>query len=110
MSNQLSVIPTTIDTDLPSYQAAQTLTAQTELSGLKVKQIALVANGATAAGTVTVTDPITGANLTPPLVVAASLANGTLIYFQAYPNVNWQDFKVAGVTATNTRLCVWWGR
>lgn len=110
MSNILNVVPTAIDTDLASYQAAQTLTAQSEQLGLKVKQIALVANGATSAGTVTVTDPISGANLLPPMVVAAALASGTLIFFQSYPGANWQDFKVTGVTATGTRLCIWWTR
>ena len=111
MANSLLTNPLVVTADLASYQAAQTLTAQSELLGLKVKKFAIVATAATAAGTVSIVDPVSNTVLLAPVVVAASLATGTVVATDDFPNnLTWADFKVTGLTATNTELLLWYGR
>lgn len=111
MANNLVATPMSLDTDLASYQAAQTLTAQAELLGLKIRKIALFANASTVAGTVTITDPVTNANLVQPIPVAATLAAGAPIFTDDLTSsLTWADFKVTGLTATKATLLLWWGR
>jgi hypothetical protein len=111
VSNQLSVNPMALDTDIASYQAAQTLTAATELLGVRVRKIVLVAASTTAAGTVTVIDPVSNTTLAAPIVVAASQAAGTVIFSDEIVSPPmWSDFKVTGLTATATRMYIWYSR
>ncbi len=106
MANNLASNPLSIDTDLASFQAAQTLTPGQNY-GKQVSQLVLVAAAATAAGTVTITDPLSSIQLVAPIPVAASLAAGTVIATVTIPPSVWRDFAVTGVTATNTRVYVW---
>lgn len=108
MANQLGNMPLTVDTDLVSFGASQTL--QTKPFGIRPTKIALVVASATSsAGTVTVTLPIGGASLLAPMVVPAGSVVGTIL-FADNPTygLDWVDFAVTGVTATGTRLMVWY--
>jgi hypothetical protein len=99
-----------LDTDMASYQAVQTLVAGSNPLGLKIKKIALYSNSTSVAGTVSITDPITTNPLMAPMVVSAGQAAGTVLYFDEFTNVlRWQDFKVTGLTATSTKLMIWFG-
>lgn len=107
MANSLNTIPITVDTDLASFGAGQTL--QSTPFGLRVWKIALVATTSTTAGTVTVTDPISNIPLIAPMLVTAAQATDTILYYDNPTQLlQWKDFKVTGVTATGTRLFVWY--
>lgn len=112
MANQLSQNPMILDTDFASYQAVQTLTATAWKLGLRIRKIALVANAATVAGQVTVTDPNNSRNLLLPMNISAGQSAGTILYtddFVSSPPV-WSDFAVTGLTATKTSLYIWFTR
>lgn len=107
MPNNLGVMPLSVDTDLASFGAAQTL--QAKPFGIRVWKIALVATATTVAGTVTVTDPISGAPLMAPMLVPAALPTDTILFYDNPTQLMlMQDFKVTGVTATSTRLFLWY--
>jgi hypothetical protein len=108
MANTLGNMPLTVDTDITSFGAAQTL--QSLPFAIRPYKIALVVASATSsAGTVTVTLPIGGASLLAPMVVPAGSAVGTILFADNIDNtIYWQDFAVTGVTATGTRLFVWY--
>lgn len=112
MANVLYANPLILDTDLASFQANQTLTAATELLGLRVRKIALYVNSTSVAGTVTVTDPVTTNPLHAPMVITASQAAGTILFTDDFgaSGLTWEDFKVTGLTATSTKLMIWYGR
>jgi hypothetical protein len=109
MANQLSVNPIVLDTDLPSYQAAQTLTASVEPLGLRIRKMALFGNGTTVAGTVSVTDPVSGRLLLVPMIIPAGGSLDTALFEDDYPSAPpmWTDFKVTGLTSTVTKLVLW---
>lgn len=107
MANNLNSLPILIDTDIASFGAAQTL--QASPFGLRVWKIALYAAASTTAGTVTITEPISGIPLMAPMVVASGIAAGTLLYYDNPTQLlQWRDFAVTGVTATGTKLMVWY--
>lgn len=107
MANSLNSMPITIDTDLASFGAAQTL--QNTPFGIRVWKIALYAVDASVAGTVTVTSPSGDVELLAPMVVPAASSAGTVLYYDNPTQLlTWKDFKVTGVTATKTRLMVWY--
>lgn len=107
MANNLNSMPISVDTDLASFGAAQTL--QATPFGLRVWKIALYAGASAAAGTVTITQPGTGISLYPPIVVPATPAQGTIILNDNIQQLlTWADFAVTGLTATKTVLMVWY--
>lgn len=124
MANSYNSNPIILDSDTSSgWRSLQTLnvgnlptTLQqaapvTRQWGIKPYKVLLIANGTTVAGTVSVVDPIDGTNLIdPPIGVPAGQATGTVItredFQQALPA--WRDFKVSGLTATNTKLVIWY--
>lgn len=112
MANQLGSDPVVIDTDLNSFNAAQTLNPATGdgvQGGLRVRKMALVVGGSAAvAGTVTVTDPVSGINLLAPMQVVNGAANTILFDDDFIRPLVWSDFKVTGVTATGTKLYIWY--
>lgn len=108
MANSLNSAPITVDTDLVSFGAGQTL--QHTSFGLRVWKIALSVSAATSsAGTVQITEPISGIPLLAPMVVPAASPIGTVLYYDNPTQLlQWRDFAVTGLTATGTRLFVWY--
>jgi hypothetical protein len=107
MANSLNSMPITVDTDLASFGAGQTL--QSKPFGIRVWKMALVATTSTTAGTVTITEPNSGIPLAAPMVVPAGSATGTILYYDNPTQLlQWRDFAVTGLTATGTRLFVWY--
>ena len=109
MANSLNSLPMIIDTDITSYR----LTTGERLQGIRVSKLVLVvdATGASTTGTVTITAPSDGSLLYPPLLVPAASPAYTVLYLDnPDPNapINWRDFAVTGVTATGTRLFLYW--
>lgn len=110
MANSLSTNPLVLTADLASFQAAQTLTAQSEPLGIRIRKRALYANASTVAGTVTVTDPVSGRLLLVPVAVAAYQITDAVLYAQDFPSdpQMWTNFSATGLTATKTTLVLWW--
>jgi hypothetical protein len=74
LPNSLNTNPVSVDADLASFGAAQSL--QAKPFGLRVYKVSLVAAATTTAGTVTITNPVDGSALYDPILVAAGLATG----------------------------------
>jgi len=108
MANSLNSLPITVDQDLASFGAAQTL--QTAPFGLRVWKIALSVSAATSsAGTVQVTEPNSGIPLLAPMLVPAASPIGTVLYYDNPTQLlQWRDFAVTGLTDTGTKLFVWY--
>lgn len=108
MANSLGTMPLTVDTDLASFGAAQTL--QHTPFGIRVWKLALVVSAATSsAGTVQVSEPNSGIPLLAPMVVPAASTIGTVLFFDNPTQLlQWRDFSVSGLTATGTRLMIWY--
>lgn len=108
MANALNNLPAVIDTDITSWR-----TASGYLQGARVIKITLVVgpDAASSAGVVTITSPSDGSLLLYPLLVPAGQAAYTMLYNenQDVSGVEtWQDFAATGLTATGTRLFVWY--
>lgn len=111
MANSQNTMPIVDDTDFASWRAAQTLVAQTSnaLAGIRPFKITLEANGTSVAGTVTITAPSDGIALYPPLLVPAGSTTGTVLYQDNIDTkLNWRDFAITGLTATSTRIYIWY--
>ena len=114
MSNSLVSLPAIIDTDLVSWRNAASVVAAGYTTGIRVKKLVLAVGpgGTSSAGSVTITAPSDSAILYPPIPVAASVvANSILVTDEptdALGTLTWRDFAVTGVTATGTRLFLWW--
>lgn len=108
MANALNNNPIIIDTDITSYR-----TAAPSLQGVRVNKLVLAVgpDGASTAGTVTITKPSDSSTLYPPLSVPVSQAADTILFLDnpTAPNssLTWSDFAVTGVTATGSRLFLW---
>ena len=115
MSNSLVSLPAIIDTDIVSWRNSAVVSSAGYTSGIRVKKLVLAVGpgGASSAGTVTITAPSDSATLYPPMVVSASVAANSILYSDeptdALGTLTWRDFAVTGVTATGTRLLLWWG-
>lgn len=106
MANSLGTMPISVDQDITSFGATQTL--QNTPFGLRVWKIALYSVGVSVAGTVRVL-AIDNTELIAPMVVTAGSAAGTVLYYDNPTQLlNWKDFKVSGLTATGTRLMIWY--
>jgi hypothetical protein len=109
MANSLNSLPLIIDTDLTSYRQSTGERQQ----GIRVTKLVLAvgAGGASSAGQVTITAPSDSATLYPPLSVASASPAYNILYVDN-PDTNaaltWRDFAVTGVTATGTKLFIWW--
>ena len=106
MSNSLSTLPIIIDTDITSFR-----TSAAVLQGLRILKLILAvgAGGASTAGTVTITGS-DGITLYPPLIVGNATAANTILYVdnpEYGVRMTWKDFAVTGLTATGTRLFLW---
>lgn len=107
MANFPNNMPISLDTDIASWGAAQTL--QARAPGIRVYKLALQAVGTTVAGAVTITNPIDGSILLPTMVVAAGSVANTMLYYDNITDLlTWKDFSTTGLTATNTRLFIWY--
>ena len=114
--NVLTQNPILIDTDITTFRGAAAVTASncTQGCGIRVTKLVLSVGpgGVSSAGTVTITAPSDSAVLYPPLIVTAGLAVNTELYVDPEPavtsSVNWRDFAVTGLTATGTRLFLWY--
>jgi hypothetical protein len=112
MANSYNSLPILVDTDISTgWRANQTLSSNTYATGLRIVKIALVVSSATSSsGTVTITDPNDNTKLYPPLQVAAGVAQNAILYTDNLDSqsLQWRDFNVTGVTATGTRLFIWY--
>jgi hypothetical protein len=108
MANSYNTMPIVLDTDVSDFGTSQTL--QSRPFGLRITKLALVANGTTVAGTVTITNVGGTQQLTNPMLVGAGLsANQTLYTDNMDGNpLTWQNFAVTGLTSTNTKLYLWY--
>jgi hypothetical protein len=108
MPNSLNTLPAVIDTDITSWR-----TASGYLQGVRVIKITLAvgASAASSAGVVSITAPSDSSLLLYPLLVPAGQPAYTVLYNenQDVSGVEtWRDFAVTGLTATGTRLFVWY--
>lgn len=111
MANQPNALPIALDTDVASWRAAQTLSSNTYATGLRIVKIVLVvASTTSSAGPVTITDPNSSQSLYPPMTVAASIPVGGVLYTDNLDDnpLQWRDFAAAGLTATGTRIYIWY--
>ena len=114
MSNSLVSLPAIIDTDLVSWRNAASVVAAGYTTGVRIKKLVLAVGpgGASSAGTVTITAPSDSATLYPPIPVAASVAANSILVTDeptdALGTLTWRDFAVTGLTATGTRLFLYW--
>lgn len=106
MANLPNNMPATFDTDA-TWSSIQTLQARP--FGIRVTKFSLVASAITTAGTVTVTDPNSGAILLGPMLVPAGIAAGTILFYDNPTTaLTWPNFTMNGLTATGTRLLIWY--
>lgn len=104
-----------IDTDITTWRSNAAVVAAGYTTGIRIQKLvlAVAAGGASSAGTVTIQSVSDSATLYPPLVVAASVAANTILFVDNPTDTEytlaWRDFKVTGVSATGTRLFIWWG-
>lgn len=106
MANVVTQKPLILDTDFADFTAVSGF-----LTGslpLRVRRIALVAGASAAAGTVAVTDKLSGAALLAPMLASAAAQN-TIEYADDFGGVTqlWPNFAVSGLTASGTKLYVW---
>ena len=116
MANSLVSFPAIIDTDITSWRNAASVVAAGYKTGIRVSKLVLAVGpgGASSAGTVTITAPSDSSTLYPPIPVAASVAANSILVTdeptEALGTLTWRDFAVTGVTATGTRLFLYWGQ
>ena len=114
MANALNSYPMVIDTDITTWRNNATIVAAGYTTGIRVKKLALVVahGGSSSAGTVSITAPSDSAVLYPSMPVAASIAADSILITdeptEALGTLTWRDFSVTGVTATGTKLLLWW--
>jgi hypothetical protein len=111
VSNLYNQLPLLLTTDFTSWRSQQTLVAQTSnaLAGIRPFKIVVASNGTTVAGTISITAPSDGALLYPVLLIPAGQATGSILYTDEIEcPLNWRDFSVTGLTATDTVLYIWY--
>ena len=113
MANSYNSLPILVDTDISTgWRANQTLSSNTYATGLRITKIELVvaASGGSSAGVVTITNPEDSTKLYGPRAVVASAPQNDLLYTDNLDGnpLQWRDFNVTGVTATGTRLFIWY--
>ena len=114
MANSLVANPMIIDTDITTWRGATAVKAAGYTTGIRVLKLvlAVAAGGSSSSGQVTITAPSDSATLYPPISVAASIAAYSILSTDEPTDtkgtLTWRDFAVTGVTATGTRLFLWW--
>ena len=116
MANSLVTLPVIIDTDLATFRGAASVisTNCTQGCGLRVSKLILTVGpgGASSAGIVSITSPVDSSVLYPPLPVAAGISAYSILFTDEPPdaagNLTWRDFAVTGLTATGTKLYLWY--
>jgi hypothetical protein len=115
VANKLLNQPMIVDTDITTWRNAAAVVAAGYTTGIRVQKIALVvdAGGAATAGEVTITAPSDSSLLYFPILVGTQAAYTTIYESnptEPYGSLAWRDFAVTGVTATGTRLFIWWSQ
>jgi hypothetical protein len=111
MANDYNSEPIVIDTDQTvGWRESQTLSSNTYATGLRITKIMLIAASSTSTGVVSIADPIDSTILYPPIIVAASAAADTVILNDNLDtqSLQWRDFKITGLTATATKILIWY--
>ena len=116
MANSLTALPIVIDSDITTFRnsAAVAATNCTQGCGIRVSKLTLSVGpgGVSSAGTVTITAPSDGAVLYPPLAIAAGIAANSILVTDeptdTAGDLTWRDFAVTGLTATGTKLYLWY--
>ena len=116
MPNVLTQNPLIIDTDITTFRNASAVTSTncTQGQGIRVTKLVLAVahGGVSSAGTVTITSPSDSSVLYPTLLVTASQPADNELCVDSEPAVTggvcWRDFAVTGVTATGTKLYIWY--
>jgi hypothetical protein len=100
--------PIILDTDITSYRTGAGVTI-----GIRVLKLILAVGGsASSAGSVAIVNPENSQVLYPPIPVANSTAANTIVLTDNPTGqgvMSWPDFKVTGLTATGTKLYIWFG-
>lgn len=118
MANSYNSNPIYLDTDMTSgWKAAQTLNTgnlPTTIQnpgpiprqfGIRVSKVLLTANGTTVAGTVLIADPNDSTVL---LSIPVTTTQAPIEIDFAEHLASWRDFKVTGLTATVTKVQIWY--
>ena len=106
--------PIILDADITTWRNNATVAAAGCWTGIRVKKLVLAVahGGASSAGLVTITAPSDSATLYAPMPVAASIAADSILITDeptdAEGTLTWCDFAVTGLTATGTRLFLYW--
>ena len=116
MANALTNFPISLDTDITSFRnaAAVTSTNCTQGQGIRVTKLALVVGtgGVSTGGNVSITAPSDGSLLYPILAVPGGQNIDIELFLDQEVGVSgaltWRDFAVTGLTATGTRLLIWY--
>ncbi len=113
MANALTSLPMVLDTDITTWRNAASVKDIGYATGIRIKKLILaVGASASTAGSVSITAPSDSSVLYPPLVVSASQAALTILYVDNPTDtegaLTWRDFAVTGLTATGTKLYLWW--
>lgn len=103
-----------IDTDITTWRNDADIIAAGYQTGIRVFKLVLAVGdgGTSTSGSVTITAPSDNSILYPPIAVDGSTAASTIILndepTDTKGTLTWRDFAVTGVTATGTRLLLWW--
>ena len=124
MANSYNSMPIILDTDTASgWVGLQTLNvgnlpsnaqqlsgAVARMPGVRPFRLQILSNGVTVAGVISVTDPKDSTILWQAAIAATAGATGTIIIDEAFDNtrLTWRDFKVTGLTATVTKMQIWY--
>lgn len=106
MANIYTNLPLTLDTDFVSFR-----TVSGYANGIRPAKIVLIVSAATAtAGTVTITSPNNSSqSLYFPIAVGTQTQNTVILNDNVEScRMNWADFSVTGLTATGTKLYIWY--
>lgn len=102
MANSPNTMPAVFDTDFTSYRAIAT-----DQTGIRIYKLILVPNGTSVAGTVQVSATNDSIPLYAPITVGAA-ATGTIVNDNITDLLDWDNFGVSGLTASSTKLFVWY--
>jgi|SRR5581483_3283404 len=109
MANSYNSQPIILDTDIASgWRALQNLA--TKQIGIRPTKLIIESNGTTVAGTVSIVDPNDSTQLYLAAIGAGAGAAGTVLVREDFPGwfPAWRDFKVTGLTATVTKIFIWY--
>ena len=114
MANSLVTQPIIVSTDITTWRSAAAVKALGITTGIRVLKLVLAvgSGGGSSAGNVTITAPSDSAVLYPTLAVPAAQAANTILFTDEPTSpsstLTWRDFAVTGVTATGTKLYLYY--